>query len=190
MKKVLVLLADGFEEIEALSVIDILRRAEVDVVTAGLEKKEVISTRNVTIIADSVMSLMSVDEFDALVLPGGEPGATTMKNNELVLDLVLSFYNRNKILAAICAAPKVFEATGILSGKRATCYPGCEADFKNVNYSEDAVCVDGHIITSRGPATAMSFSYEILNQLGLSDISEKLQEGMLMNYFKNDLKSY
>jgi len=184
MKKILVLLTDGFEEIEAMAVIDILRRAGVDVTIAGVGKAEIASTRNVRVLADTEMSLSNVDEFDGLILPGGEPGATEMAKNELVLELVLSFYNRNKLLGAICAAPKVFAKAGILSGKKATCYPGTEVSFDDVTVLEDPVVVDGHIITSRGPATAMNFAYEILNQLGYFVESENLQKAMLVSYYK------
>ena len=187
MKKALVLLADGFEEIEAMAVIDILRRADVSVVIAGLESLHVKSTRNVTIVADEVMSVANVDNFDILILPGGEPGATVLANNDYVLDLILSFYNRNKFIAAICAAPKAFAKAGVLSGKRVTCYPGTPVSPGHI--IDEPVCVDGKIITSRGPATGMMFAYTILDQLGLTEISNDLQEKMLMTYMQENIKT-
>lgn len=187
MKKALVIAANGFEEIEAMAVIDILRRADVQVVIAGLESLQVTSARGVTILADELMSVTHVDEFDVLILPGGEPGATTLSKNETVLDVILSFYNRNKFIAAICASPKVLAKAGVLSGKRVACYPGTPVNPGRV--TDDLVCVDGKIITSKGPATAMLFAYTILDQLGLSDISAHLQEKMLMTYVQENQNS-
>lgn len=188
MKRVLVLLANGFEEVEALSVVDVLRRGNVDCKICSIDREFVKGTHNIIIKSDCNIKDICNDEYDAVVLPGGLPGADNLKIDE-VKNLVVDFYNKEKIVAAICAAPGTLEYFGILEGKSCTSYPGCISDEQKVNYIEDELVVtDKNIITSRGPATALAFAIEILKQLGHINEAEELKEGMLINFYNKVIK--
>ena len=183
MKKVLVLLADGFEEIEALSVIDVLRRANIVCELCSIEGEYVRGTHDIIIKSDSNINEINKDEYDAVVLPGGLPGAHNLKL-DIVKKLVLDFNNKEKIVAAICAAPETLEHFGILDDKKSTSYPGFVKDRAKVNYIEDQlVVVDKNIITSRGPATALVFALEILKVLGYEKGENDIKEGMMINFY-------
>ncbi|MBN1140811.1 MAG: DJ-1/PfpI family protein [Deltaproteobacteria bacterium] len=162
-KKALLILADGFEEIEAVTPIDLLRRAGIETVTAGLGKEWVQGRHGVLIKADTVLNRV-IGCFDALVLPGG-PGHKALAGSEKVLKLVRDYCRERVFCCAICAAPKVFAEAGILEGKRYTCYPGALPDFSGGEFVADEVVRDGHIITSAGPGTAISFSLGIIEAL-------------------------
>lgn len=179
-KKALVILAQGFEEIEAVTVIDILRRAEVRVTVAGLIGLEVKGSRELIVNADSLLDGVT-DDADAYVLPGGGMGATNLAGSEKVAELLKKANSKGKIIAAICAAPAVVLAPlGILDGKNATCYPGMEEDFKSsTTFCEDAVCVDGNIITSRGPATALEFALVVSEKLCGKETADKVRKATL-----------
>lgn len=180
MKKLLVMLADGFEEIEALTVVDILRRANVKCSMCTLEEKEVRGTHDIKVIADISIDNESVKDYDGVILPGGLPGATNLRDSEKVLNLIRDYNKKDKLIAAICAAPIVLSEAGLTEGKAITSYPGFEEQLGNCLYKEDLVVRDGNIITSRGPATAMLFAYEILNYFGYKKEAENLYEGMLV----------
>lgn len=175
MVKVAVLLADGFEEIEALTVVDVLRRAEIDCQMIGFEQ-EVIGSHGITVKSDQVWS-GSLADFDGIVLPGGMPGAANLRDHDGLIQELKEARIERKILAAICAAPIVFDQAGLLEGKDFTCYDGFEQEIGNGHYLKKAVVQDGRILTSRGPATALAFAYALVNQFG-GDAS-KLREGML-----------
>ena len=167
MKKVLVLLAEGFEEIEAVTPVIILRRAEVDVTIAGIDVIEVKGARGVVYKADILLKDAPVDSFDAVVLPGGMPGAENLAASSAVNDLLLHMNKNGKLIAAICAAPAVILAPlGLLDGRTATCYPGCQDGFSEKTvYSEENAVIDDNIITSRGAGTAVDFSLAVLEYL-------------------------
>lgn len=181
-KKVLIILADGFEEMEALTPIDILRRAGVDITIAGLDKKEITSTHEVKVIADVELKDAGRD-YDIVILPGGLPGADNLHESSLVNGILKEFQAKDKWIAAICASPSfVLQPAGIVKGKSATCYPGAEGKFSDdVNFKEDIVVVDGKVITSRGPATALAFSLEIVKQLLGTAQAEELKTQTLYN---------
>lgn len=179
MKKVAVMLAQGFEEIEALTVVDIVRRAGITCDTVSISGKEVKGAHDIVVIADKIIS-DEIKDYDLIVLPGGMPGATNLRDNSKVIEFVQWFNNNKKLVGAICAAPIVLGRAGVIEGKNITSYPGFQNELSAGNYKEEAVVVDGNIITSRGPATAMAFSYKLLEALGYEE-TEKISTGMLYN---------
>ncbi|MGL5330376.1 MAG: DJ-1 family glyoxalase III [Peptostreptococcaceae bacterium] len=184
MKKVLVMLAEGFEEIEAISVVDVLRRGNVICDMCSIEKDFVKGTHGVVIKADCCIDDIDVKEYDAIVLPGGLPGATNLKD-ERVKKFVNELNDDNKIVAAICAAPETLEDFGVLKNRKCTSYPGFIQNKEEVTYVEEVVVKDENIITSRGPATSIEFSLEILKALGNEKEANELREGMLVNFYKS-----
>ena len=189
MKRILVMLAEGVEEVEALTVVDVLRRADVKCDTCSLGDKEVKSAHNVRIIADKYITDSDIKNYDGIVCPGGMPGSTNLRNNEKVIELVKEFYEEGKLVAAICAGPIVLGRAGITDGKKVTSYPGFKKDLGNCDYKEDLVVRDGNIITSRGPATAMLFAYEILRYLGLEEKSCEIHDAMLFNLLEDKINT-
>jgi 4-methyl-5(b-hydroxyethyl)-thiazole monophosphate biosynthesis len=167
MSKVLVLLAQGCEELEAITVIDLLRRAGIEVVAAGLQAGPVTASRGTVLVPDSTLEAELGKTFDMVVLPGGLPGAQHLEEDQRVRDLLQRQAAAGHFVAAICAAPKVLAAAGLLDGKRATAYPGAvnAADFPRMTLSSEPVVVDGRVVTSRGPGTAMDFALCLIEQL-------------------------
>ena len=182
MKKVAVFLADGFEEIEALTVVDVLRRAGINCDMVSItDNLSVKGTHSILVEADRLMD-DSLKEYDMLVMPGGLPGASNLADSRELVNLVKYFNDAGKYIAAICASPAyILPAAGIEYGKNITSYPGEEFErrLSNANYTEDIVCHDGNIITSRGPATALPFAYKLVEVL--CGNSEGLENGMLWN---------
>lgn len=177
--KVAILLADGFEEIEAITPKDIIERSNIqcDFVSI-MDRKNVIGTHNIEIIADKIFDENEINEYDMVVLPGGLDGAVRLSNDNRVLKVINDFYKNNKKIAAICAAPAlVVSKTEVAKNKKMTCYPKMEEFFKDSIYVEDNVCVDENLITSRGPATAMEFAFRIVEELGKN--CDELKSGML-----------
>ncbi len=165
MPKVLVPLAQGCEEIEAITVIDILRRAGVEVVSAGLDAQLVRASRGVILLPDTTLGSALKHDFDMVVLPGGQPGTNNLKADARILDLVQRMAQQGKYVAAICAAPSVLADAGLLDGKRATSFPGALDAFPQVRQQHAAVVEDGKLITSRGPGTAMDFALTLVERL-------------------------
>ena len=165
MHKVLVLLAQGCEEIEAVTVIDILCRAGIEVTSAGLDDLPVLASRGVMLLPDTTLDLAQRQNFDMIVLPGGQPGTDNLRADKRVIALLQQMAKQEKYLAAICAAPAVLAAAGLLDGRKAACYPTCLDDFPKVNLQTDAVVEDGKLITSRGPGTAMDFALTLAERL-------------------------
>lgn len=188
MKKVLVLLADGFEEIEALSVVDVLRRSKVDCKMCSIEDEYVRGTHDIIIKSDCNIKDINTEDYHGVVLPGGLPGAENLKS-DCVKELIIKMNEKKKIIAAICAAPETLEYFNILEGKKCTSYPGFIKDKDKVDYIEDEIVViDDNIITSRGPATALDFAISILAQLGCINEVEDIKEGMLVNFYNKFAK--
>ena len=180
-KKVLVALAQGFEELEAVAVIDVLRRGGVEVTAVGVDSLQVKSSRKITFWADKQLKDCG-DDFDAIVLPGGMPCSANLAASKDLNALLKKFNNEKKMIAAICATPAlVLAPLGILNDKSATCYPGDHKAFnKTTVYKEDTVVVDDNIITSRGPATALEFGLAILEKLTDKNIADKIKKAMLV----------
>ena len=181
MKRAVVILANGFEEIEALSVVDILRRSNIQTDIAGTEREFVEGSHGVKIIPDKHLDEISANDYDAVILPGGSPGYINLKNNEKVLDLVKTANEKGKLIAAICAAPTVLAHAGVLKGKRATVYPGMEDELRKggAEFKEDPVVIDGNVVTSRGPSTALLFGWKLSEILAGKDKAEEVAGRML-----------
>ena len=165
MASVLVPLAQGCEELEAVTVIDLLRRAGVSVVTAGLDDKPVRASRGTVLLADTTLEEALLQEFDMVVLPGGLPGADHLAGDIRIRDLLRKMADTDRYTAAICAAPKVLASSGLLAGKKVTSFPGALDAFDDLDYRADAVVQDGKLITSRGPGTAMDFALTLIENL-------------------------
>lgn len=179
MAKAAVILADGFEEIEAFSVIDILRRAKIETFIAGLKEGAVTSARGVKVTPDGLVDEVTADGFDAVILPGGQPGADNLNADKRVGNLLLAFNNAGKLVCAICAAPYILAEKGLLKGRKATCFPAY-AEVLGESYIEEVKVVeDGNIITSRGPATAPDFAFKIVDRLAGKEVTDSLRKSML-----------
>lgn len=168
MSKVLIPLATGCEELEAVTLIDLLRRAQIDVVTASLtEDLAVIASRGITLLADTTLDAMLEEELAMIVLPGGQPGTDNLNADQRIHQLLKRMATEDKWLAAICAAPMVLATAGLLNGFQATAYPGVlDADkWSQITLREDAVVIDGRRVTSRGPGTAMDFALTLIELL-------------------------
>jgi 4-methyl-5(b-hydroxyethyl)-thiazole monophosphate biosynthesis len=165
MKSVLVPLAQGCEELEAVTIIDLLRRAGITVVSAGLDDKPVRGSRGTVLVPDTTLDEAMQQSFDMVVLPGGQPGTNNLKADSRILALVQRLAQQDKFVAAVCAAPSVLATAGLLDGKRATSFPGALTPFPKVNREPGAVVEDGKIITSRGPGTAMDFALTLIEKL-------------------------
>jgi len=181
MKKTFIILADGFEEIEAVTVVDVLRRLNIVCDICALDNIEVKGAHNMTIVADKLFDEMDFNKYDALILPGGMPGASNLKQDKRVVSLVKEYFKIIKIVAAICAAPIVLEEAGIIKNKRITSFPGFENEFNTSIYLEDKVVTDGNIITSRGPATAFDFAFEIASKIIDPASVDKARNAMLLD---------
>lgn len=167
MPSVLVPLAEGFEELEAVSVIDILRRADVEVVVAGLNDGPIKASRGTNVLPDMTLEEALHRDYDMVVLPGGMPGAANLNGDARVHELLKKMANSGKFTGAICAAPMVLANAGVLDGKRATSYPGFvdKMDLPTVDYTGSPVERDGNVITSRGAGTALDFALELVDAL-------------------------
>ncbi len=167
MPVVLVPLAQGCEELEAVIIIDLLRRAGIEVVIAGLDAQPVIASRGVRLLADTTLDEALSREYDMVVLPGGAQGVENLERDPRIRALLLKMAEQGRYTAAICAAPRVLATVGILSGRRATSYPGVLHGMKppGVRLSQEAIVQDGPVITSRGPGTAMDFALALIGVL-------------------------
>lgn len=181
MPKVLVALAQGCEELEAVTIIDLLRRANIEVVTAGLTPEPVVCSRGVILIADTTLDKAAkIEDFDAIALPGGLPGADNLADSPLVMKLLKRMAKEDKYVTAICAAPRVLAKAGLLAGKRVTAYPGFVegGQFPELQYTGGAVEVDGKIVTSRGPGTAMDFALTLIELLAGASTRKTVEAGL------------
>jgi len=181
MKRIAVFLADGFEEIEAIAVIDVLRRADFDVTTVSItEKPEVTGAHQVIILADKVFGDVSFELIDMIVLPGGMPGARNLNEHAGLREQILNFHEQNKWLGAICAAPLVFGSLGILKNKQATCYPGYENQLHGAMVTAEATEVSGKIITGKGAGVAIQFALKIVEQLKGESLANEIARKMIV----------
>lgn len=179
MSKTGIFMANGCEEIEGLTVVDILRRAELEIEMISIQSTTSIKgSHGITFLADALYEDVNFDALDAIVLPGGMPGTLHLGRHAGVMSVIQKFAEENKLIAAICAAPSILGAAGILSGRRAVCHPGFEEKLKGAIVSEDAVMTDGNFITSRGMGTAIDFALAIVryfkDDAAVCDLKQKL----------------
>ncbi len=164
MPSALIPLAPGCEELEAVTLIDLLRRADFDVVTAGLVEGPITASRRTALVPDVLLVDMVDQDFDLIALPGGQPGATHLAESGILERMLARQHERGGWIGAICAAPRVLAAHGLLAGRRATTFPGTLDEFEDGTFElvDEPVVVDGHIVTSRGPGTAMDFALKLI----------------------------
>lgn len=180
MSHVITILASGFEETEAVTIIDILRRADIKVTIFGLQTLSVSGSHGISINTEGLLT-PDTQIFDGIILPGGQPGTNNLASSDLVLSLLKKACSQGLLCAAICAAPSVLAKAGILNGKKASCYPGTERKLENAKVTEDPVSVDGNIITSRALGTAVEFSLTLVRYLKNDDIANKIRSAILAN---------
>lgn len=181
MARVLVPLADGCEELEAVTIIDLLRRGGIEVVVAGLKAGMVKASRGVALVPDTTLDIALHDEYDMVVLPGGMPGAQHLKDDVRIITLLKKMAAAGQYTAAICAAPIVLAEAGILAGKTATSYPGSLEKINpgDVTLSTEAVVRDGQVVTSRGPGTAMDFALYLVELLMGVAVLKQVEAGLV-----------
>jgi protein deglycase len=186
MAKALVFLATGFEEIETVTIVDVLRRANIDVTVAGLTPNIIEGAHAMKIAPDKSIDDVKVDDFDAIVVPGGNPGYKNLRNDPRVIGMIKKAFNSDKLVAAICAAPAVLSDAGVLEGKSCTIYPGMENELENGGGKpkQDMIVVDGNIITSRGPATALPFALKLAERLAGKQVAEDVSKKTMANILR------
>ncbi|MHC4122629.1 MAG: DJ-1 family glyoxalase III [Planctomycetota bacterium] len=182
VKKVLVAVADGTEELEAVTIIDVLRRADVNVTVASVGQKQIIASRSVNLVADAVISDCAGKEYDLIVLPGGLPGAEYLRDCSELVEMLRKQKQAGKFYAAICASPAVIlQHHGLLEGKKATCYPSLISQLDNAR-EDSTVVADGNCITSQGPGTALQFSLKLVEILLGKEKAKEVAEAMLVKF--------
>ena len=181
MGRVIVFLADGFEEVEALTVVDYLRRVNILVDTVSItNEKQVKGAHDIVVMADNIIDeLEELENYTTVVIPGGMPGATNLRDNERVINIVKEIYEKQQLVAAICAGPMVLHRAGILHNKKVTSFPGFEEELGGSVYTGKKVERDGNIITSRGPYYAVDFALEIVDYLLGEEKVEELKKSIL-----------
>lgn len=176
---VYVFLAEGFEEIEALTPVDILRRGKVEVKTVGVGNKNIISSHGICVTADITSDELSeLNNIEAVILPGGMPGTLNLEKNETVINAVKYCFENNKLIGAICAAPSILGHLGILKGKRATAFPGFEKALDGADFYNDYVSHDGMIITARGMGVSVDFALELLSVLKGKETADNVKNSI------------
>lgn len=173
-----VFLANGFEEIEALATVDLLRRANVPVKTVGVSGRQIVGAHQIAVAADIVEHEVTLEGLDMVVLPGGLPGAPNLEKSEIVKSTITACIERGRYIAAICAAPSILGHMGLLQGKRATVSDGYKGEITGAEYTGELVTVDGNIITGRGPMASVDFALQLVNLLAEKEAAEKVRSSM------------
>ena len=178
--KIAILIAKGFEEIETSVTYDVLKRAGIDVIDAGLHSGEIAGSRGLKIVVDATINDLNPSELDGIVIPGGYPCYVNLGNSTAVLELIRKMAAAGKYLASICAGPLVLEQAGVIKGKTVTCFPGIETSLKTARFSPQRVVEDGNIITSRGPGTAMEFALKLVERWVGKETAIKLSKDLVV----------
>lgn len=174
------MLAEGFEEVEALTPVDLLRRAEIPVTVVSVTGSlKVTGSHNISVMADKLIAELDTQQADMLILPGGMPGTLNLQNHDSVNKIIMEFVQKEKWVTAICAAPKILGGLGVLRGKDATCYPGYEAELTGADPKEAKVVQDGKIITSRGLGTAIPFALKLIEVLTDKNTADKIAAAII-----------
>lgn len=189
MKNVVLFLSNGVEEIEAIAIVDILRRANIKCDMCSNGEIKIIGAHNIAFDADLTIKEINAEDYDCLVLSGGMGNVISLKEDPRVIEIVKSFDKQNKIIAAICAAPIILNKADVIKGRKITSYPSVKDQLIGCDYQEDIVVEDNNFITSRGPATAMEFALKIAERLAGKDVTDKLREGMLFNLVEKAIKN-
>lgn len=172
-------LANGFEEVEALTPVDCIRRCELDIKTVGIGSSIITGSHGISVLTDLVAEEIELnDNLDMIILPGGMPGTLNLEASKYVKDAIVYCNENNKLIAAICAAPSILGHMGLLNGKVATCFPGFEEQLIGAKYSDELACKDGNIITARGAGAALQFSFKIIESLISKERAEILMESL------------
>ncbi len=183
MKQVIMLFAEGFEEVEALMTVDLLMRGGVGVKMVSVDGEELVAgSHGITIRTDMSLAEVCPEELDAVIIPGGMPGTLNLGESNAVTGLLKQMHKAGKIVGAICAAPSVLGACGILQGRRATCFPGFEDKLTGARFVDEMAVVDGNVVTSRGLGTSMEFGFALLEQLVSKETAEKVREQIVFQY--------
>lgn len=173
-------LADGFEETEAIAPIDLLRRANKNVVTVGVGKNMITGSHKITFMTDTTTDEIAIDDsLEMVILPGGMPGTLNLENDKIVQKAIDFCAENNKIIGAICAAPSILGHKGLLKGRKAVCYKGFEKELEGALVSENPVVADGNIVTSRGAGTAVNFGLKLIEVLDSKDLSDRIKSSIL-----------
>ncbi|WP_018248553.1 DJ-1 family glyoxalase III [Orenia marismortui] len=180
--KIIIPLANGCEEIEAITNIDVLRRAGVEVETISLKGLEVKGAHNIIIKADKKIDELNIEEVGGIILPGGMPGAANLRDDKRIINIVQKLDQKNGLIAAICAAPIVLEAAGVIKDRPATSYPGFGQEMESCTYLQDRVVVDDNLITGRGPGVALEFALKIVELLVNKEKAEEIKAEMISNF--------
>lgn len=180
--KILIPFADGFEEIEAVTNVDVLRRVGIEVISVTLNNKIVKGAHNIEFLTDCHISEINIEDFDGIILPGGMPGATNLRESKEVLNILKELDRKNKLIAAICAAPIVLKEADIIENINITSFPGFEDELKSGNYLRERVVVDGNVITGRGPGVTLEFAIAIVDYLLGDNVSKKVKKDMIVNF--------
>lgn len=181
MKRIAVHLAEGFEEIEAISIIDVLRRADFDVEIVSVTSNFVVTgSHNIKIMADSLFDNIDYNSIDMIILPGGMPGSKNLNNHDGLKQQILNFHENGKPLGAICAAPMIFGNLGILKDKKATCYPGFEEELLGAEVTGKDVQRTGTIVTGKGAGVAIDFALKIVKMLKGKEFADELAKKMIV----------
>jgi 4-methyl-5(b-hydroxyethyl)-thiazole monophosphate biosynthesis len=180
--KTIVFLATGFEETEAIGTIDLLRRADLETLTVSVTgNKTVLGDHNIPVIADELFENVDFSGYDAFILPGGGPGSVFLNKHPELRTLLVEKNNEKKLIAAICASPRVLGSLGLLKGKEATCFPGIEPELTAAIMVDKPAVTDGNIITGKGPALVFDFALEIITYLyGDKKVANEVAQGLLL----------
>jgi 4-methyl-5(b-hydroxyethyl)-thiazole monophosphate biosynthesis len=180
MAKTLVPLVDGVEEMEAVIIIDTLRRAQWEVMAVGMTGIDITASRGVRLRADAVWSSIIPDSFDVLILPGGREGTRALSGDPRIQNLIQRFVASRKWVAAICAAPLALQSAGVLNGRKATCHPGVRKELTVPQRLDDRVVIDNRIITSQGPGTAFEFALTLIRLLDGQASAQTVAAGLIL----------